>query len=360
MKKTLLFVFGFLAIVQLQAQNGVAISTSSSATPNASAILDVQSTTQGMLIPRVDIPDLSAAAPVTSPATSLMVYNTNTTTGPGFFYWNGTAWVNSTGAKSIDELTDGVASNSTVALGLNAGNNGTGSFNVAVGLNALKLGTGTENVVVGADAGAALTTGAQNTFIGSAAAELAVGGTGNVGVGKDVLNTLSSGDNNIMLGIGSGAITTGSGNIVIGKYPTAVASGTADNQMNIGNAIYATGLNGTSAKIGIGNGNNAPTSTLDVGGSITYAVAAGGTITLDETHYIYRCNSDGTIVTLPTASGIEGRTYIIKYTGGGTGCTLSAHSGETIDGSLTHSLAQWKYMMVVCTGTGVWNIIGQN
>ena len=92
MKKLILtLALGIFSLFQLQAQNGVAISTSSSATPDASAILDVQSTSQGMLIPRVDITDLATAAPVSSPATSLMVYNTNTSTGPGFFYWDGSA-----------------------------------------------------------------------------------------------------------------------------------------------------------------------------------------------------------------------------------------------------------------------------
>jgi len=61
-------------------------------TPNASSMLDVTATDKGILIPRISIPNLSAAAPVTSPATSLIVYNTNAGTGIGFYYWNGTLW----------------------------------------------------------------------------------------------------------------------------------------------------------------------------------------------------------------------------------------------------------------------------
>jgi len=62
-------------------------------TPDNSAMLDVASTDKGVLIPRINIADLSTAAPITSPATSLLVYNTNTTTGVGYYYWDATKWV---------------------------------------------------------------------------------------------------------------------------------------------------------------------------------------------------------------------------------------------------------------------------
>ena len=87
---TLLAFFVFSLSV-INAQN-VGINDDAS-TPDASAMLDVKSTTKGILIPRVDIADLATATPVTSPATGLMVYNTNSTTGPGFFYWDGSEWL---------------------------------------------------------------------------------------------------------------------------------------------------------------------------------------------------------------------------------------------------------------------------
>lgn len=69
-------------------------------TPDPSAELDVTSTDKGVLIPRVNIADLSTANPITNPATSLLVYNTNNTTGNGFYMWDGSKWV-----KLIDENT---------------------------------------------------------------------------------------------------------------------------------------------------------------------------------------------------------------------------------------------------------------
>jgi len=61
-------------------------------TPDPSAMLDIEADNKGILVPRVDIADLSTAAPVTNPAVSLLVYNTNETTGEGFYYWSGTEW----------------------------------------------------------------------------------------------------------------------------------------------------------------------------------------------------------------------------------------------------------------------------
>ncbi|MGH1388240.1 hypothetical protein [Kordia sp.] len=63
-------------------------------TPADGSMLDVTSTEKGMLIPRISISDLSTIAPVTGGSTeSLLVYNTNATTGIGFYYWNSSAWV---------------------------------------------------------------------------------------------------------------------------------------------------------------------------------------------------------------------------------------------------------------------------
>ncbi|MEO9953445.1 hypothetical protein [Nonlabens sp.] len=62
--------------------------------PAADAALDVSGTNKGVLVPRVDIDDLSTIAPVTGGATeSLLVYNTNVTTGKGFYFWSGVEWV---------------------------------------------------------------------------------------------------------------------------------------------------------------------------------------------------------------------------------------------------------------------------
>jgi len=84
------------SVTTINAQNiGI---NGSGAAPNGDAMLDVSSTTKGLLIPRVNIANLSTIAPVTGGSTtSLLVYNTNATSGVGYYYWNGTKWVNMSG-----------------------------------------------------------------------------------------------------------------------------------------------------------------------------------------------------------------------------------------------------------------------
>ena len=77
----------------------VGISADANFTPDASAMLHVSSTTKGLLIPNVALTATNSAGPISSPATSLMVYNTATAgtapynVTPGFYYYNGSAWV---------------------------------------------------------------------------------------------------------------------------------------------------------------------------------------------------------------------------------------------------------------------------
>jgi hypothetical protein len=317
--------------MQLQAQNGVAISTSSSATPDASAILDVQSSSQGMLIPRLDIADLSTAAPVSSPATGLMAYNTNTTTGPGFVYWDGSAWTSLGGAEELDDLSDAkVPGNWNLFIGKNAGvNSNTPGLNVAVGEEAAKsLTSGTDNVLVGVRAGQSMTSGSKNTFVGRYAGEHVTTGTDNIGIGKDVLNVLTTGKDNVMFGLGGGNITTGSKNIIIGVWETKVPNGADSNQLNINNTICATGMRSADVKVGIGNNNNAPNSTLDVEGSVSKSIitkSADYTATDQDYTIFYTSNSH--TLTLPSASSCKGRIYVVAAENTASGHITISRSG---------------------------------
>lgn len=70
-----------------QAQTGsVAVNTDGSTADN-SALLDVKSTTQGILVPRMNAQQRGL---ISNPATGLLVYQTDGTTG--FYFYNGTAW----------------------------------------------------------------------------------------------------------------------------------------------------------------------------------------------------------------------------------------------------------------------------
>ena len=78
----LLLLIAFFVAANAHAQN-IFPSTGSAGigttTPNASSLLEIKSTTQGMLIPRMTIAQRNAIA---SPATGLLIYQTNST--PGF------------------------------------------------------------------------------------------------------------------------------------------------------------------------------------------------------------------------------------------------------------------------------------
>ena len=66
----------------------IAITDEDGYTANSSAMLDVKSTTKGMLVPRLSTEQREN---VSNPATGLLVFDT---TLQCFFYYNGTAWVN--------------------------------------------------------------------------------------------------------------------------------------------------------------------------------------------------------------------------------------------------------------------------
>ena len=85
----------FLFISSLTAQN-IGIGTNS---PNASAALDINNTSKGLLIPRMTSTQRTA---IVSPANGLMVYDITTNS---FWYYNGGAWTNLTVAGSDGTLT---------------------------------------------------------------------------------------------------------------------------------------------------------------------------------------------------------------------------------------------------------------
>jgi hypothetical protein len=113
MKKLfLLFIFHFLLLIAYCQNVGVG-----TASPHASAQLDVTSTSKGLLVPRMTTAQRTAIA---SPANGLMVYDTSLS---GFYFYNGSSWtaVNSGGSGS----------NSWTASGNNIYNSNSG--NVGIG-----------------------------------------------------------------------------------------------------------------------------------------------------------------------------------------------------------------------------------
>ena len=83
------------------------------ASPNASAALDITSTTQGFLMPRMTSTERAA---ITTPATGLQVYDTDTNTT---WYHNGTVWVNNGSVSTLYSADGTLAGPRVVTLNNN-------------------------------------------------------------------------------------------------------------------------------------------------------------------------------------------------------------------------------------------------
>ncbi len=324
MKKTLLFIT--LCFSSLLYSQNVGINGSGS-TPNASAMLDVDATDKGLLLPRVALTDITVALPVTTPTVSLMIYNTATSAlatasnnvVPGFYYWNGSKWIAFAGTGSREwsllgnagtvagtnflgttddvdlvfkvnnveagRITSNVSDNNSF-YGYQSGLNNTSTFNAFFGTLSGKANTsGGNNLGAGFGAMRNSTTGSVNVFLGNNAGANWVTSTGNTGVGNQALQGLSTstGSYNIGLGFAAGSgFSGGSANNLSqlsGSYNTYVgysssgtaASNTFSNSTAIG-AFSQAGANNALVLGSISGANNA-TANTNVGIGITAPVA---------------------------------------------------------------------------------------
>ncbi len=172
--------------------------------PAASALLDLTSANKGLLIPRVALNAANLAAPVASPDTSLLVYNTATAgtppnqVNPGFYYWNGTRWMrfnetgegwSTTGNAGTITGTNFLGTTDFSPLMIKVNNERAGLLEGApggltllghhAGLNAPWF---SENTMIGSEAGKNTLGSSRSVFVGSGAGK-SVSGEGNVAIG---------------------------------------------------------------------------------------------------------------------------------------------------------------------------------
>ncbi|WP_375561490.1 hypothetical protein ACE193_02730 [Bernardetia sp. OM2101] len=258
MLKKIILSASLLFTTHIAFSQGVAINEDNSSA-NASAILDIKSTTKGMLAPRMSAAQKTA---ISSPATGLLIYQTDGTAG--FYYYNGSVWtfINAAGVAGQDGLNS-LSKTTTEPAGVNCTN---GGIKVEYGLDINTNGTldtGEENATLtkfvcnGAD-GATGATGAT----GAAGQGVPTGGT----TGQ-VLTKIDGTDYNTQWAVAGGSsLPNQTGNA--GKYLTT--DGT--------NASWAA-VQGT----GIGIVKDANDVTL--GKAID--IDAGGITILTSTGYIY-------------------------------------------------------------------------
>ena len=267
--------------------------------PDTSAILDIQSSTKGVLIPRMTTIQREL---ISGPAIGLLVFDTDT----GSFWFKETGgWVelrdgnitaladnnfdtkiqveespdediirfdlagtehfrmedsarfsilNSGGSVFIGRNAgkfDDLTTNRNVFIGEEAGASNTGGYyNTSVGSRSmLSNGTGNHNTAMGRDAMRNNTSGANNTAIGDRVFENNSTGTDNTALGKSALTTNASGNSNTAIGAYA--------NVNVVNLTNATAIG-ANAVVSLSNSVVL----GNNANVGIGT--SAPLSLLHV------------------------------------------------------------------------------------------------
>ena len=223
--KKVLIVILLSAVISIPASAQNVGINSTGASPDASAMLDISSTNKGLLIPRVALTATNAAGPVTSPTTSLLVYNTATAGTapdnviPGYYYWNGTSWISLTTTSNNSNWT------LTGNTGTNADNNFIGTTDDAdlvfktdaTEVMRLYSGGGAElNAGAGSDGTSAIyASGDYNNYLEINVQNLSNGNLAS----SDIVATADNGDSlsvYVDMGINSGGYSNGNSNILNG------------------------------------------------------------------------------------------------------------------------------------------------
>jgi hypothetical protein len=263
MKKYLLLIAVAVTAVVTDsyAQTGVLIKASPvpADAPDASAALDIQSTTKGFLVPRMLEAQRTSIA---TPATGLLVYQTNSVSFPvGFWYYDGTTWraISSSGLTAGNDI-DVTGSTIDIESTLNF------VQNIDAALTALTLNSGNAAGVqfqnAGAEKGRFNAAGLQLGVPGASAGSLTFGNIANGNTVSILPNaTSTTGTYSIKLPAAQGTLNQtllndGAGNLSWGT-------------------VSSTGSALTSNNIWIGNGSNVATETTGAFDQILRMNSAG-------------------------------------------------------------------------------------
>ena len=286
----------FAAATQTLSAQSVGVGTT---TPHSSALLHLQSTDQGVLIPRMLRTQRDA---IPMPAHGLLVYQSDDT--PGFYFNQGTQntpdWVKIGGENDADFNDGGEPGGKDRSLGNhdfydlsiltdntprmhveNTGNVGlgtetpqeqleiTGNFRLPPSTDSsgvIKMGAdnfahsfGTNNAFVGIAAGNLTSTGADNTGVGESTMTSLTDGARNTALGAYALQSLSSGNDNVAVGrsallfgngdnntaVGASALTSNQGNDNVALGSSALAGSNANYNTAIGTFTLASNILGS-------------------------------------------------------------------------------------------------------------------
>ncbi|MEP6676482.1 MAG: tail fiber domain-containing protein [Ferruginibacter sp.] len=217
--------------------------------PNASAILDIASTSKGLLIPRMTAAQRTA---IVNPVAGLQVYQTDGTAG--FYYYSGTAWAQLGAAANLTGWsTTGNASINAVTNFIGT-TDGTPLIAKVNGEQVFRFTPSSTSTVIGYQASnASPAGGAENHFIGNRAGFSNNGGFDNHFEGWEAGYSNTNGYSNQFIGIKAGhSNTTGTDNLFIGQ--NAGYFNTANKNQFIGEGAGYANTTGTNNYF---SGNNA-------------------------------------------------------------------------------------------------------
>jgi hypothetical protein len=368
-----IFLIELLVIIPGSGQAQTVGISATGSSPDASAGLDVDFSNKGLLIPRMTSAQRDA---ISTPATSLLIFQTDNT--PGYYFYNGASWTM-------------VLSGSSGASWSVSGNTGTNpSVNFIGNRDSIDLVLSTHAI----ERMRILSSG--NVGIGNLVPDAYLAIKSNVSDNSKTAFNVKDQSNNVKLAILS------DGHIAINQ--TDASSGIIDSYSSGSNEGYRLtndgastsirlwlasedGLDGSSGlayltrggqaisgiciddnndaghygAVGIcldNDGNNStppPNSTLQVNGSFSSKiVGVSDTYTLNDRDYFLKVvtgTSDKTI-TLPLASTCKGRIYFVKKTDAGIGkVILTADGSELIDESTTFEITgQYTSVSVISDG----------
>ena len=263
--------------MRIDSQGTISIGTSLS---NNSAILQINSTSKGLLTPRMNLLQRNAIA---NPSLGLLIYQTSNV--PGFYVFNGTDWTALTTPegvnKSLSNLNASVAINQSllpdslidINLGslnrswknayfkgdiyiggfkfLSSANNLYNKYNTAIGFNALDSNStfGSENTAIGWAALSINKIGSENTALGAFTLMSNSTGFANTALGNHSLRNNTIGNSNTAIGVESMSSNTG------GLLNTAVGFNALSSNQD-GSENTAIGIQTLAANT-LGNGNTA-------------------------------------------------------------------------------------------------------
>jgi len=349
MKFTFTLISALLITNYMHAQTNLFPTTGSAGigtiTPSASSLLDMSSTTQGLLAPRMTKTQRDA---ILSPAVGLLIYQTNSTAG--FYYYDGAGWKAVTSKGASTGLNNLTTTSINAALLPNANNTldlGSSILNWnEIYVNSIKFMDGTTQSTASAGGGTTYTAG-----------------TGINVTGTTITNT--SPDQTVVLTSGTGISATGS-------YPNFNIANTAPDQTVALTQGGATTITGTYPNFTISSTDNNTTYTggtgINVAGTVinntspdqTVALTQGGATTITGTYPNFTISStDNNTTYIPgTGIGIIGTTIsntspdqTVSLTGGGiTGITgtypnFTISSTETdpqVSSSVTNKIPKWN------------------